>query len=66
MRLSAKMGRFLFRLCAVIGFLVILSGLGGLGVFLWFKLSAPGVASDTVLTLEISGALSRRPAANRT
>jgi protease IV len=61
MRLSAKMGRFLFRLCAVIGFLVILSGLGGLGVFLWFKLSAPGVASDTVLTLEISGALSDGP-----
>jgi protease-4 len=55
------MGRFLFRFLALIGFLVVLSGLGGLGVFLWFKLSAPGVASDTVLTLEISGALSDGP-----
>jgi len=55
------MGRFLFRLCAVIGFLVVLSGLGGLGVYLWFKLSTPGVASDTVLTLEISGALPDGP-----
>src|SRR5208282_980946 len=55
------MGRFLFRLCAVIGFLVILSGLGASGVFLWFKLSTPGVASDTVLTLEISGALADAP-----
>ncbi len=55
------MGRFLFRLCAVIGFLVILSGLAAAGVFLWFKLSAPGVASDTILTLEITGALPDGP-----
>ncbi len=61
MRLSVKMGRFLFRLCAVIGFLVVLSGLGASGLYLWFKLSVPGVASGTVLTLEISGALPDGP-----
>ncbi len=55
------MGRFLFRLCAVIGFLVILAGLAGAGVFLWVKFSAPGVASNTVLTLDLPGTLPDSP-----
>ncbi len=61
MRLSAKMGRFLFRFLAFIGFLVVLAGLGASGLYLWSKLSVPGVASGTVLTLEISGALPDGP-----
>jgi len=55
------MGRFLVRLCAVIGFLVILAGLAGAGVFLWVKFSTPGVASNTVLTLDLPGNLPDGP-----
>jgi len=55
------MRRIAFGFLAVIGGLVVLTGLTGLGVFLWIKLAAPGVPPDTILTLEIAGTLPDAP-----
>jgi|SRR3984885_2163807 len=55
------MRRIVIGFFAVIGGLVVLTGLAGLGVFLWIKLAAPGVGPDTILTLEINGTLPDAP-----
>src|ERR1700684_3674685 len=55
------MRRIAFGFLAVIGGLVVLTGLTGVGVFLWIKLAAPGVPPDTILTLEITGTLPDAP-----
>src|SRR5271154_5358122 len=55
------MRRIVIGFLAVIGGLVVSTGLTGLGVFLWIKLAAPGVPPDTILTLEIAGTLPDAP-----
>jgi protease-4 len=55
------MGRFLFRLCAVIGALMLILIVVAAGGIAWVSLSKPGIADGTLLTLEISDTLPDAP-----
>ena len=55
------MRRFIVGILAVIGAMVVFFALAGAGVGLWAKLRAPSIADNTVLTLDIDGALPDGP-----
>ncbi|HZL58629.1 MAG TPA: hypothetical protein VFC38_02915, partial [Stellaceae bacterium] len=55
------MRRFIVGILAVIGAVVVFFALAGAGVGLWAKLRAPSIADNTVLTLDIDGALPDGP-----
>ena len=55
------MGRFLFRLCTVIGALMLILIVIAAGGIAWVTLNKPGIADTTVLTLNITGTLPDAP-----